>query len=390
MSNGKLLGFKDLMKAKELREFNKQDENNNPAQQGQPPQQSQHAEQSQQGLPLLKQNLSNIETNDFPTAPVKNFQKVTNTITQQAIPKGLFRQGKSKQIYDVLYSLTRGAIKPTRIVRISKPRLRQLSGVNTRATMDAGLAHLRLVRLITINETSGGQHTGHEYEVFLPEEIIDPAEQGQHPQQGQHAEQPLQGQHPEHPQKVTMLSRAESNHAKQGLNPINIEAESSSKTFFNTIEERTDDERSRAAFGELESILNKTVKDLTGRESTEADREKWKHVGEILAVQLELIASRTTISNAPAVLAEHLHRHLNNKRVQEKLGLITPAEAKEAKETSKSQKQTTERELIPDLYLCPDCFGTMFWNPDGKGKRRGCTHPRLEEARQRAKENGEI
>ena len=56
-------------------------------------------------------------TEEQPITPVKNFQKVSNAITRQAIPAGVFKSGKSKELYDVLYSLTRGAINPARTIR---------------------------------------------------------------------------------------------------------------------------------------------------------------------------------------------------------------------------------------------------------------------------------
>lgn len=106
-----------------------------------------------------------------PVAPVSNYQKVTNTITREAIPQGLFKAGKSKQVYDVLYGLTRGAIAPSRVICISKSKLRALSGVGARTTMDACLNHLSFVGLIQQRINDGGFHEGNEYEVFTPEEI---------------------------------------------------------------------------------------------------------------------------------------------------------------------------------------------------------------------------
>jgi hypothetical protein len=42
-----------------------------------------------------------------PISPVRDFTKVANSITREAIPAGIFK-GKSKQLYDYLYSATRG------------------------------------------------------------------------------------------------------------------------------------------------------------------------------------------------------------------------------------------------------------------------------------------
>jgi hypothetical protein len=47
-----------------------------------------------------------------------------------------------------------------------------------------------------------------------------------------------------------------------------------------------------------------------GREPSPAERARWKEVAELLATELEIAASRTTITSAPAFLAEHLRRRL--------------------------------------------------------------------------------
>src|SRR5947209_8834905 len=49
-------------------------------------------------------------------SPERDFSRVANSITREAVPAGLFK-GKSKQLYDQLYALTRGAIVPKRKVR---------------------------------------------------------------------------------------------------------------------------------------------------------------------------------------------------------------------------------------------------------------------------------
>ena len=54
---------------------------------------------------------------EIPIAPARDFSRVPNSITREAIPAGVFR-GKSKQLYDCLYWMTRGAVVPTRAVRI--------------------------------------------------------------------------------------------------------------------------------------------------------------------------------------------------------------------------------------------------------------------------------
>ena len=327
--------------------------------------------------PKVKPKTLPKTADEFPVAPVKNFHRVANSVNSQALQTGLFKTGAYKKIYDALYLLTRGAVNPTRTIKIKKSELMKKSNIGARVTLDAGVAHLQSVGLIKVN-VIGGAHAGNEFEVFLPEEIEGMPSQTRLSRQSSISSQARDSSHAYFPDTLDSLENRQSSQAHSIDNKGTY---SDAKTLYNTKEENLDDERLRAAFGELELILDKTVKNLTGRETTPTDKERWKHVAEILAAQLELIASRTTISNAPAILAEHLHRHLNNKRVQEKMGLLTPAEAREAKEEKESEKA---KEVIPDLYLCPDCYGTNFWNPDGRGKRRGCPHPRLEEARQRA------
>src|SRR3954462_3407784 len=48
----------------------------------------------------------------LPIAPERDFMKTANSIVREAVPGGLFR-GKSKQLYDALYLLTRGAVVPS-------------------------------------------------------------------------------------------------------------------------------------------------------------------------------------------------------------------------------------------------------------------------------------
>jgi hypothetical protein len=57
-------------------------------------------------------------------------------------------------------------------------------------------------------------------------------------------------------------------------------------------------------------VLKQTAKKVTGREPSPAERARWKEVAELLATELEIAASRTTVTSAPAFLAEHLRRRL--------------------------------------------------------------------------------
>jgi hypothetical protein len=101
-------------------------------------------------------------------APEKDFTRVANSIVREAVPDGLFI-GKSKQIYDYLYSITRGAVQPVRSVRVTKADLMRNAGIGAERTLRKNLAHLQSLGLIKITEFIG-QKFGNSYETFLPEE----------------------------------------------------------------------------------------------------------------------------------------------------------------------------------------------------------------------------
>jgi hypothetical protein len=104
-----------------------------------------------------------------PVAPQRDFTRVANSIVREAVPSGTFG-GKSKQLYDYLYSLTRGAIVPRRTVRIPKDKLMIGAGIGSEVTLRTNLSKLSSSRLI-IERLFAGTHGGNEYEVFLPEEV---------------------------------------------------------------------------------------------------------------------------------------------------------------------------------------------------------------------------
>src|SRR4028118_754753 len=107
-------------------------------------------------------------TTSTPIAPERDFQRVPNSVTREAMPQGLFR-GKSKQVYDYLYHQTRGAITPKRSVRKSRKEILRGSGLGSMVTVDAAVEHLKSVGLLDVRAAVGSLN-GNEYEVFTPEE----------------------------------------------------------------------------------------------------------------------------------------------------------------------------------------------------------------------------
>jgi hypothetical protein len=119
------------------------------------------------------------------------------------------------------------------------------------------------------------------------------------------------------------------------------------------------------AYALLLSKLGQAVRDVTGRESTPADAERWGELADLLVTELKIAAGRTDgVSSVPAFLTEHLRRRLWKKEKRQ-----LDVEGKSAVQDS---------QLKVDASKCPDCFGTGMWYPEGfeKGVAR-CRHEKL-------------
>ena len=124
--------------------------------------------------------------------------------------------------------------------------------------------------------------------------------------------------------------------------------------------ERNDDE----AFADFVELMGKTAEEITGHAPSRAERGRWLELAEILSAELKIAAGRTTVSSAPAFLAEHLRRRLWKKDKRQ-----IEAEAAQPKPMDSPKIDATQ---------CPDCFGTGMWYPEGfeKGVAR-CEHKSL-------------
>jgi hypothetical protein len=281
-----------------------------------------------------------------PVAPTRDFTRVANSIHREAVPAGLFT-GKSKQLYDCLYSLTRGAIVPSRTIRISRPKLMKKAGIGARVTFDANIERLITVGLIQVRRIAG-EHDGNEYIVFLPEEISQTS-------------QTSQTSLTDSAQDLVRLVRLENSQTRHTLTVDTARTSGESKTSFKTTTEKIDDD----VFAALTAALRQAVREITGKEPSTSESERWRELGEILVTELKIAAGRTTISSAPAFLAEHLRRRLWKKD-------------KRQIEAEAAPPVTTGEPKI-DASQCPDCFGTGMWYPEGfeKGVAR-CEHKSLE------------
>ena len=283
-----------------------------------------------------------------PVAPERDFQRIPNSITRKAIPEGVFR-GKSKQVWDYLWSVTRGAIVPITSTRKSRREIKAGSGLGSMVTVDAALEHLENVGLIAVRPAVGSL-SGNEYEVFTPDEA--------HTSTSSIASTPSATRIT---QKVDELDVLESSSTrttqivekKGGLGQPN--------TSFKTKDINLDDE----AFAEFAAAVRKTAMEITGKEPSKADAARWAEVAEVLMTELKIAAGRTTISNVPAFLAEHLRRRLWKK------------EKRQIEAESAEQKASVPARNV-DTSQCPDCFGTGMYYPEGfdKGVAK-CPHSKL-------------
>src|SRR5215213_1507626 len=287
-----------------------------------------------------------------PVAPVRDFMKVANSIGREAVPGGLF-SGKSKQLYDYLYSRTRGAITPAMKARISNRDLMQGADINSEITLRANVERLCKAGLISMVRHVG-THEGNEYTVFLPEELST----------GTSGTSTTSGT--DTSQNLAPLVPLENSGTSTSLNSLESNISGASKTSFKTNTERDDDD----AFAGFAAAMKKVAREVTGKEPSVAEAARWSELAEILATELKIAAGRTTVSSVPAFLAEHLRRRLWKKEKRQ-----IESEAAEGVRATKASPKV-------DASQCPDCYGTSMYYPQGfdKGVAR-CDHKRLTEAK---------
>lgn len=249
--------------------------------------------------------------NDKPSiSPIRDFQKVPNSVTREIMPSGLFK-GKSKQVYDYLYSVTRGSINPTRTTRKSRREIQRASGIGSMVTVDVALVHLESIGLIRIRSAVGSL-IGNEYEILTPEETAFEDET---------TSTSISSTPPSIPNITSLTSPI------QILDDLDIPENGTSRTT-ETIDNKTvytpsktsfktniknDDENAIAnpAFSIMIDKFQTAVKKLTGKNTSKHEAEKWGNLAELLILQLEIAASRTTeISSVPAFLTEVLRRKI--------------------------------------------------------------------------------
>ncbi len=281
-------------------------------------------------------------------APKRDFTRAANSIVRDAIPAGIFT-GKGKHLYDYLYSQTRGAITPVYSARIPTEKVMAGAGMS-RNTFRLHLERLCNAGLIEVDQRPG-EHGGNIYTVHLPEEIG--------LQRGKGGDR---GDRGDPGQNLPRVQGSEPDPGDRGSSLNFSTTYGESKTLIKTYEKTDDDE----AFADFLAALKKASREVTGRDVSAAERQRWAELSELLVTELKIAAGRTTVSSVPAFLTEHLRRRLWKKE-------------KRQIEQERAEAPTDSSPQAPvDASQCPDCFGTGMFYPEGfdKGVAK-CLHGRL-------------
>jgi hypothetical protein len=123
-----------------------------------------------------------------------------------------------------------------------------------------------------------------------------------------------------------------------------------------------------AALAGLIAELKSTSKEITGKDLSVSESERWRELAQVLMAELKIASARTTISSVPAFLAEHLRRRLW--KIDKKQA---DAEGRELPD----DKATNQQNAI-DATDCTDCGGSGWWYPEGEAKGVAkCKHEKL-------------
>lgn len=294
-------------------------------------------------------------------APARDFNRRANSLERDALPAGLF-PGSSKKLYDALYLRTRGAHMPIKTIRATRRELGQWSGIKNIKTIAAHLSHLSTVGLI-IHHWERGSTEGSIYEVRLPEEA-------NHIVLRWSKTTSAHLSTPEPPLDQNLGLPLDQNSVLGGSSQFTENKATSTydKTSFKTNTERSDDDD--AALAAMIKTLRNATREITGKELSSTDGERWNELAEVLVAELKIAAARTTVSNVPAFLTEHLRRRLW--KIDKKQAR---AEGRELPDEATSQVPNSI-----DARACPDCGGSGWWYPEGEGKGVAkCKHTNLKQ-----------
>ncbi|CAN5355033.1 hypothetical protein BH10ACI2_BH10ACI2_00280 [soil metagenome] len=223
------------------------------------------------------------QTSGTSAALSSNFYRGENDSITQAIPDGFF-PGKAKHVYDVLFLHTRGAIVPTRFVRLSKPKLMKLAGIGSKVTIDKVVEYFKREGIIRVREIAG-EHLGNEIEVLTYNEML--AERS-----GSSGTTRTSLTSPS--QNVGPLDRPESSLSSTSTGPINIGTNGTPKTLFKDFL-NPDDERGLLVVLEK---LTRLTEATTGKGMTRAE---WDGFHQVLDMLVDITETASVNANSISV-----------------------------------------------------------------------------------------
>ena len=234
----------------------------------------------------------------YPISPARDFTKTPNSITRYILAHGLFK-GKSKQVYDYLWSESRGNIKLSRTAQRTNKQIKDGTGLGSKNTVADALKHLGEIGLI-IKTTTAGERTGNIYEVLTPEEVGYPNLLGIPSQIGIPDEAGIPTRKPGYPgiPEIGMPSKSEAIAESTSYDD--------SKTSFKDINTNDDE-----AFADFIGKFQELAKEVCGRKLAKGETENFGRLADLLILEFRIAARRTNnVSSIPAFLTEVLRRKL--------------------------------------------------------------------------------
>jgi hypothetical protein len=104
-------------------------------------------------------------------------------------------------------------------------------------------------------------------------------------------------------------------------------------------------------FAGMLALLKQATKEVTGKGTIPADRDRWSEVAELLVTELRIAASRTTVSSAPAFLAEHLRRRLRKTDARQIEREVAEATAGAASQSTQARPELSHEQIEEQAAL---------------------------------------
>jgi hypothetical protein len=219
----------------------------------------------------------------------------------------LFR-GKSKQVWDYVWSVSRGAINPSRTIRKSRKEIKDGAKLGSMVTVDAAIEHLVKVELLKVIPNVGSIG-GNEYEIFTPEETNLSS-----------TSIASTSRYTSLTQKVDDLDVLESGNTSRGQVEEKKDSSGLPNTLLKTYKDDDDNARVIETFLGMTKKLDAAAKNITGKGVSKSEAEKWAILADLLILELEVAASRAGgVSSVPAFLTEVLRRQFFASRQQQSL-----------------------------------------------------------------------